>query len=240
MQDQLKLAIQLIESGNTADARDMLRQLTEQDPTNEAAWMWLASVAETQSERVDALVAVVALNPNNQKAKSALEQLGHTVKQTTEPVQTVNPSSSDRIPRNQSVNDLPSKEDLPFWQRMLGGLLLAVFMLGTFSIMMNLLNSGGDDDSAPEPTIFIRPTFTATEGPPPTATNLPRPTNTPGPSPTPFTPSTLAPTWTPQPSLTSRPTRTLAPSITPFPTRTLPPPPAQSSLPVPEWLSAPE
>jgi tetratricopeptide (TPR) repeat protein len=67
----LKQAIALARSGDKVQARTLLRQAVEHDPANEAAWMWLASVAESPAEALSALEKVLALNPNHERARPA-------------------------------------------------------------------------------------------------------------------------------------------------------------------------
>jgi twitching motility two-component system response regulator PilG len=69
--DQVKQAIALARAGDKALARSHLRQLVERDPSAEAGWMWLASVAESPNEALSALERVLALNPNHAQARSA-------------------------------------------------------------------------------------------------------------------------------------------------------------------------
>ncbi len=67
----LKQAIALVRSGDKARARPLLRQVVEDDAANEAAWMWLASVAESPPEALSALEKVLALNPDHERARPA-------------------------------------------------------------------------------------------------------------------------------------------------------------------------
>ncbi len=69
--ERLKQAIALARSGDKAGARALLRRLVEQDPAGEAAWMWLAGLAESPQEALSALERVLALNPNHERARPA-------------------------------------------------------------------------------------------------------------------------------------------------------------------------
>ena len=53
-------------------ARGLMHRVTQLDPHNETAWQWLAGVAETPLEAVTAFERVLALNPNNEKAKAGI------------------------------------------------------------------------------------------------------------------------------------------------------------------------
>lgn len=62
-------------AGQRDGARALLQQAIRLEPANEAAWMWLASVARDQRERVFALQKLLELNPDNETAQRALEKL---------------------------------------------------------------------------------------------------------------------------------------------------------------------
>jgi Tol biopolymer transport system component len=75
LQDLLRQGIELAREGNKAEARKRFEQALEIDDRNEKAWYWLAGVVPTREERLFALSQVLQINPNNEKAKQALEQL---------------------------------------------------------------------------------------------------------------------------------------------------------------------
>ena len=60
-------------AGQKDEARALLQQAIRLEPGNEAAWMWLASVARDQRERVFALQKLLEINPGNATARQALE-----------------------------------------------------------------------------------------------------------------------------------------------------------------------
>jgi tetratricopeptide (TPR) repeat protein len=62
-------------AGDKEQARALLQQSIRIEPANEAAWMWLASVARDQRERVFALQKLLELNPENDTARRALDKL---------------------------------------------------------------------------------------------------------------------------------------------------------------------
>ncbi len=69
--DLVKQGIELARAGNKTQARPLLRQAVEQDPENETAWMWLASVAETPHDALTYLERVLAIYPENARARAA-------------------------------------------------------------------------------------------------------------------------------------------------------------------------
>jgi len=74
----LRDGITAARGGDKARARELLRLMTEADDRCEMAWLWLASVAETVVERVTCLERVLAINPANQQALTALGAIKST------------------------------------------------------------------------------------------------------------------------------------------------------------------
>lgn len=68
----LEAGIRAARDGNKKLARRLLTRVTELDPADEAAWLWLASVAETSEKALVCLQTVLALNPDNQRAREGL------------------------------------------------------------------------------------------------------------------------------------------------------------------------
>jgi CheY-like chemotaxis protein len=59
-------------SGDRAGARELLLRLVELEPANEAAWIWLATVAADGAQAIDALRAAHRLAPDRRRTQSAL------------------------------------------------------------------------------------------------------------------------------------------------------------------------
>lgn len=72
---QLQQAVELANAGQREQAAALLRQIVQNDPANEVAWLWLASVAADRAEYERALNSVLRLNPANQQAQRALTEL---------------------------------------------------------------------------------------------------------------------------------------------------------------------
>lgn len=68
--------IQLAKDGQKEQARQLLQQSIRIEPNNEAAWLWLASVARNPQERIFCLQKLLEINPNNETAIKALEAAG--------------------------------------------------------------------------------------------------------------------------------------------------------------------
>ncbi|HEY3740422.1 MAG TPA: response regulator [Bryobacteraceae bacterium] len=65
-------AIAAARSGQKDLARQLLREITDQNPRHEQGFLWLAALAETPAAAVEYLERVLELNPNNQQALNAL------------------------------------------------------------------------------------------------------------------------------------------------------------------------
>ncbi len=72
--DLLRQALTAARAGDRPKARALLQEATKLEPRNEAAWRWLAGLADSPVDAVAALERAVALNPNNDKAKAALRE----------------------------------------------------------------------------------------------------------------------------------------------------------------------
>lgn len=220
MQDQLHQAISLAQQGQRDQSRQLLREVVKTQPHLEAAWLWLASVAETPAERIEALKTAFLLNPSNSQTRTALQNLGQALPVGAEQAPSIAP---DPIPAPAA----PSEPSLGPIQRIRQGKLtpsdyagLIILGLALLYVLFVAFGGLGGNDPEPLPTATFTPFPTSEPSLTPSITPTHTLTHTPGPSPTPFIFQTLAPTWTVAPSLTPRPTRTAAPTITPFPTDT--------------------
>lgn len=213
LEQKLQAGIEAAQRGNRATARRLLEQVVTADPDNEIAWMWLASVSDTLNDRRTALRRVLALNPDNERARQALNQLGG--ERVERDRQTVDRLRELRRGSNRGTTTTSAGPPLGV---LIGGALLAV---GAIAGVIFLLSLG----SQPTPDLSTTPTLIAdiTDAQqtiaalPPTAA----PTNTP------FTITprdsasiaraipTLPPTLTATPTATA--TETSTPSVTPFP-----------------------
>jgi len=64
----LQSGIKAAQAGNRAEARQLLIQVTEAEPENESAWLWLASISEYPEELLVFLNNILDVNPNNERA----------------------------------------------------------------------------------------------------------------------------------------------------------------------------
>lgn len=75
MQDKLNTAIELAKSGNKGEAIKLLSEVVKQDPQNETAWSWLVVCVQTPEQKRYCLEKILQINPNNVKARQALEKI---------------------------------------------------------------------------------------------------------------------------------------------------------------------
>ena len=71
----LKQGIEDARAGNRSAAREKFERVVELDENNEKGWFWLASVVDTDEERRICLGNVIHINPNNDRARKALDAL---------------------------------------------------------------------------------------------------------------------------------------------------------------------
>jgi twitching motility two-component system response regulator PilG len=64
----LREGIKAAQAGNRSEARHLLLRVTELEPANENAWLWLASISEYPEELLVFLKNVLEINPDNQRA----------------------------------------------------------------------------------------------------------------------------------------------------------------------------
>lgn len=66
--EMLRKGIEAAQSGDRSEARTYLLGVTDEDPDNESAWLWLASISEYPEELLVFLNNVLRINPENERA----------------------------------------------------------------------------------------------------------------------------------------------------------------------------
>ncbi|HRE48489.1 MAG TPA: hypothetical protein PLD47_12255, partial [Aggregatilineales bacterium] len=98
LSSRLNEAIAHIQGRQLNEARTILRDLSTQYPYVEAVWLWLSAATEGE-ERLAALHRVLALNPANEKSRSALVALtGDPASLPPIPVAPPPPPPKERVP----------------------------------------------------------------------------------------------------------------------------------------------
>ena len=75
IQALLREGIEEAKLGHREEARELLTRVIDADPENEKAWLWMASVADSERERRAALKKVLAINPDNASAQRVLGKM---------------------------------------------------------------------------------------------------------------------------------------------------------------------
>lgn len=213
IQDQLRLGIEAVRRGDKVAAQLLLRQVIAAEPTNELAWMWLASAVESLTERRECLERALAINPNNARAQEALRRLSGG----QQPARPVEPTRTAAPPQRQIDRAALAPEQTGGGPRLATLILVAVAALAIVAaLIFGLVFFQQANPLAPPTEVNPEIAFA--------------PTATPSPDPQSFTatpflgvivtreadeaellPPTFTPTFTPQPSITPTPT------ATPFP-----------------------
>lgn len=79
----LQFGIEAARDGNREEARNLFTLLTKQDPNNIQAWLWLAGVSDSQSQRRNALERALQIDPQNEMALRGLRALNNERQSTT-------------------------------------------------------------------------------------------------------------------------------------------------------------
>lgn len=74
--DLRQQGIAAAKAGDKDTARQLLQQSIRLEPDNEAAWLWLASVARNPQEKLFCLQKLLEINPQNETALKAMQALG--------------------------------------------------------------------------------------------------------------------------------------------------------------------
>lgn len=199
--EKLREGIEAARRGDKTNAQRLLRQVVDDDPNNEVAWMWLASTAPTLEERRSYLERVLKINPRNTRAKEALDQLTGLLP----------PTSSAR--RSQAARG-PEPSSLPVGYIVIGAAALVLIIVAVIFASALSQRPAPPNEATREQISALLPSNTPlpTAGPSPTPTATPfygviveRPTNN----------ATLPPTFTP--TFTPTPSNTATPTATPYP-----------------------
>jgi hypothetical protein len=191
----LDYAMELVREGKLEKAGEILALLLQQQPGNEAAWLWLSVCKKDNDEKAACLQKVLEINPQNLTAQLALQRL-------------ISPEGAkDQPPLEQILSTRGGGASR--WRYFALGAVLAL-ALAAILFLVSLAYLGARDSLGFIP--FMRtptPTFTVTHTPLPTASSTPSRTPTASQTPTPLFSPTITRTATPTPSLT--------PTFTPTP-----------------------
>ncbi|MFQ5614242.1 MAG: L,D-transpeptidase family protein [Anaerolineae bacterium] len=131
----LQQGIARAKSGRRASARRILQQAVEQDPANEAAWLWLAGTATSPEEAAQALDRVQQLNPASPYLARARQWVSESL-QPASPAEAEAPAGKIPQPQPQPRQ----KTGYRLWERLLVAWIAAtlVTLLGIAAIGLTI------------------------------------------------------------------------------------------------------
>jgi hypothetical protein len=88
--------IAAVKDGRKDEGRALLLKAVELDPYNEDGWLWLSGLVEGEEDQRTCLENVLAINPNNQRARKGIEflttgSLGASIPETPTPLASSTP-----------------------------------------------------------------------------------------------------------------------------------------------------
>jgi len=99
-------AIEAYRAGNRNEAVRLLREVLQQDPRNEQAWLYMGAAIEDPEKRRQAFQRVLQINPDNEKAKAALERLDAAASSAGGPAGGASTSTGTGSTANETVESL--------------------------------------------------------------------------------------------------------------------------------------
>lgn len=234
LERRLAAGIQAAQQGDAERARELLEGVLRQDRNNELAWVWMASVVGSTRERRICLEKVLQLNPQNEAARSALNNLVGVIGDSSQiDYASIAAAAQTRAPAASPAEGSPSRPAAPtagLSRNQLRVYLGVAAIVLSILLILSLLLPGGGGDAAE----------TATPLPPTTAVAVAEATaevtDEAAPSPTEALVQNVSPSptrlaglrVTRDPSLlatlpTNTPTATWTATITQTPSPTLPP-----------------
>ena len=75
LEDMLANGIAAVKAGKMEEAQEWLVRLLQIDRYNEQAWVWLSGAADNDQDRLDCVLEVLKINPDNALAKRGLAAL---------------------------------------------------------------------------------------------------------------------------------------------------------------------
>ncbi|NPV77792.1 MAG: hypothetical protein HPY59_15640 [Anaerolineae bacterium] len=145
MTADLKKPSQLIRTGDLVAAQRELIGILRADPANEAAWFLLVKALPAMPDKIAALRACVKSNPNNQRARKALENLQIQWAAVTRPPRFPEHPDPDNLPPPPSPQPEPAAPQpvrRPIW-RWLGAAVVLLVALVILAALIFLSGRGG-------------------------------------------------------------------------------------------------
>lgn len=143
VQTRLKQAIAAAKNGETFKASKLLYSILDEDPKNEAAWVWLSYVVDAVEDRQVCLENVLTLNPSSQYAIRGLAQIRQLKNKDTHSVSSASSGSLEQIPTGTGgtlLHQLALKLTAAFWAGA-GFLFVVAGVIDLINKIVNLLKS---------------------------------------------------------------------------------------------------
>jgi tetratricopeptide (TPR) repeat protein len=154
---QLQTAYEIAKSGDRPKARQLVKEVLEVEPKNDAAWYLYAKIAGDRQKSIDCLEKVLEINPSHTRARQDLERL--KLKGTTFP----NPKEHDlRTKSGAETSNKKRSTRLPgwLWAIIAGFSCTAVVACLGFIVFSNTLlpHSQPSISNTEQPLVFSTPT----------------------------------------------------------------------------------
>lgn len=81
-EETLRQAIEALRIGNQAQARRLLDQLIQNEPSTIDVWLWAAAANDDAAQKRAYLQRALRIDPQDQRARVALERLGESLTAT--------------------------------------------------------------------------------------------------------------------------------------------------------------
>lgn len=97
LDDKVKAAIKAYKAKKRSEAREILMEVVDRDEKHEQGWLYLSLVVDSKQEQQICLENVLAINPNNQQARKALEVLNQKLGAPPPPPPPKTPSTTPPV-----------------------------------------------------------------------------------------------------------------------------------------------
>jgi hypothetical protein len=108
MADEFQEAVRKIQKGDEAGGRRLLQAYLASHPQNAKAWLWLATVDVTDAERIEHLKRALSIEPNNQTARKALDNLTRKITHASSSETWAPPSAAPAAPARPAAAPRPA------------------------------------------------------------------------------------------------------------------------------------
>src|SRR5512139_171039 len=127
-----KAALEAVELGQTARARDLFTRLLRSDSSKAEYWLWMSTLVDSDRERVYCLESALRADPDNQAAKRGLIILG-----ARQPGEEVTPAPMIHRNWEKDIGEVIETPKTPFqllWERpivrLATGIFTAIIVIG--------------------------------------------------------------------------------------------------------------